>query len=662
MAAIDIWGTSEPDFLLEPSTSVYVKEDWGGEWVWIPWLAPAACSDGEGAAAQSATFEWRFGGLVQPNTPDAAVYDFVDIHACYIAVWVHDQYGSAPLWIGYVEDEDVHPWGDLYVPGGIQQIKAVGLKTLLDRKVILGSYACCDGAIKQVGRSIQFNRQIGGGRGLQGNRSANATEYGAHIFYTPGVDDDDAGVWSNADILDYALCFFANGEAAGGYDGPYFYLSGFRTALDKLYGSYESDDTVGPLVDRLISRSRGLGYRLITDGLGDIYIDVFSRFMSDNPEQEVVDGYSRLVDPHIVFSQAHSYDFVRVLGGFIQVCCTFAVNDANYAALSLAWTEALEAEYNAIDLEDTKDNDAARQSEEYSTVYQRFTVLRSWDWMCGSFNCAPSITVDGVLDYETVSPQYDGTRQFIRTIPFYEATLAGTIPQLRRAFVLVEVEDDDENARYYYVDKLDTLDRSSASVRLSDSDMGIVVAPPINHVAAKGTFPEDADTDAEPQWDFASMYLTAAFELDTRIWCAYEVANVTHPNEVPRVKIVEDADAQLIIIAPNTIYDIDPADPTGLLTSGESAILFRDDTERLRQKASLAAQWYAQQKATIILPIKGIHLVHPPGVIITGVIDAAGYTEVGTVVQQRTWDFPANTTTIVTGFEEFDAGPELMVI
>lgn len=661
MAALDIWGSDEPDFVTEPSTSIYVKDTWGGEWTWMPWLAPTGCADGEGVTPQSATFEWRFGGVVQPNTPDLAVYDFVDIRACYIAIWVHDEYGSAPLWIGYVEDEDVHPWGTVDIPSGIQQIKAVGLKALLDRKVILGSYALCNGTMAQVGRSIQFNRQIGGGQGLQGNRSANVTEYGAYAFYTPGVDGDDAGVWSNADIIDYALCFFANGEAAGGYDGPYFYLTGFRDALGMLYGSYEPDGNVGPFIDRLISRSRGLGYRLITDGIGDIYIDVFSRFMADNPEHEEVDGYSRLVEPRIIFSQAHSYDHVHVLGGFIQICATFAVNDADYAPLLPGWSEELEAEYNAIDLEDEKDNDAARQSEVYDTVYQRFVVPPSWNWICGAFNCAPSITVDGDIDYETTSPQYDGTRQFMRTIPFYESALTGTIPQMRRAFALALVEDDDENARYYYVDKLDTLGRSSASVRLSDSDMGIMVTPPINHIAGLGSFPENSDTGAEPQWDYASMYFTGAFELDTRIQCAYAVENNSYPNEVPRIKVVEDADAQLAIIAPYTVYDVDPTDPTGFLITGSSPILFRNDIARLQQKAAMAAAWYAQQKATVILQIKGIHLVHPPGVIITGVIDAAGYTEVGTVVQQRTWDFTANTTTIVTGFEEFDTGPELMI-
>jgi len=660
MPAINIWGTTEPDIAPEPTTSVYVKRDWADDWTWLPWVTCTACSDGKGGIPQSATFDWKFGRKRPPGAIDWAVYEFLNISGCYIAVWVHDDYGSAPLWIGFVEDENVNPWASLTVPTGEQQFKAVSLDEILNRRVVIGAYADCNGVLGQIQRQLTFNEQRPHDRGLQGNMSADLTVYDVYSFYTPGQGDDAAQVWSNADIIDYLLAFFANGEAEGGYDGPSFYLTGFTSPLENLYGTYEPGRHVGEMINRLIDRRRGLGYRLITDGVGDVYIDVFSYFMADNPEWDEVDGYSRRATPNITFSEAHSYDYVHVIGGPVSMCATFAVDDANYGDLVTGWSVADETAYLAINTGSAEGDDHARQSAEHDAVYQLFVVPKDWDGYCGSFNCWPVVTVDCDLSYASQSPQMTGRRQFKRTVPFYEGTDDGVAPTFRTAMVFVQVTDDFAFARYYYVDRLNLLNRNAAQVYPFDGELGFTVRPPINHIAALNYFdPDTQDSNYDPQWDLASMYVTAMWDLDTTLWCAYEVDRNTWPNEVPRVKVIEDPNAVAILIAPYTIYDVDES---GFVKTGASVTEFRNDADRLRDKGLLATAWYSQAKATVNLRLKGIHLVHQPGAIITGVVDAAGFTEVGTVVSQRFWDFRQNVTQIVTGFEEFDAGPELMAL
>jgi hypothetical protein len=52
---------------------------------------------------------------------------------------------------------------------------------------------------------------------------------------------------------------------------------------------------------------------------------------------------------------------------------------------------------------------------------------------------------------------------------------------------------------------------------------------------------------------------------------------------------------------------------------------------------------------------QGIVLEPAPGIVVGGAVDGAGFTEVGTAVTNREWDLVRNTTTIKTGFTEWDA-------
>lgn len=653
MASADIFGLTQPTLMTEPTEVVYVKRNWTDEWTWIPWLELVSATDAIAPDLGEATLKWRFGNIIQPNTGTAMYWDFLNIGGCYIGIDIYDQYGGAPLWIGLVPEETITPWGG-YVPQGEQTFTCVGLEELLRRAIVTGAYAQSYSGVEYIDRPMQHNKREGRtGLGLDGNRSPIAIN-GLHYFYTPVSGGTDAAKWTHLDEANYLLGHFVNNSTLG----PDWYLTGFTGALAQLEGVHNwENSSVFDALNSLISRRRGLARRVVTDGTGPIYLEVMSLFVSDNYDQGVIDGFGRNVEPTITIDRRQQYDQVHVIGGPLYMCCTFAVNDPNFATIKPLWTSELQAAYDAIDGGDSPaDDDAQRQSEAFRAVYQRFGIdITTWNWTVNGFNLRPMVSDFGEIGYATYAPQHNGGRKFERTIPFQDTPLAGTIADYRMPFVLVQVEDEDENLRFAYVDKLDAYGVRGANVRLSDSDMSVYIEPPINHVAASGIWPEDdRETGIAPQYSYLTYYMTAMFAIDSRLRMLIPIPGNYGRNEVITTKLLKDDDAIAIIIAPGTVYDVDPTNPTALLTTGASAIEHRNDIERLRQKAIMAAEWYGQQRATVTANIRGIQLAHRPGSIVLGLMDAAGWTDVGTVVTRRTWNRAENMTTITTGFEEFD--------
>jgi hypothetical protein len=204
------------------------------------------------------------------------------------------------------------------------------------------------------------------------------------------------------------------------------------------------------------------------------------------------------------------------------------------------------------------------------------------------------------------------------------------------------------------VDKLKAVEMDSANVTILDDCLGVQVEPTINHVAALNWLdPDTMLTNNPPQYDYTTYFLTAAIETDARLYVALPVYHGRTPSEIPRVKLLDDPKCTLTVIAPYTITDVDTSDPTYTLDSGADPIYPVDDGLRLFQKAQLAANFYGQQRTVIEATIQGVHLAYAPGSIIAGMVDAAGFTDVGTVVTHRVWDLLGNTTHIQTGRVEY---------
>jgi hypothetical protein len=487
--------------------------------------------------------------------------------------------------------------------------------------------------------------------------SPGVTDVGLHYFYHGLGGEDQAEDWNAAAVLDYVLGWYVNGKGVGGgYPGPKFYLIGRRDILGMIVRTWDLEGKNAlACLNAIVSKSRGLGARLLTDGVGPVYVEVFSLFAADNAAVWILDMGSRRLKPEITFEGSHTFDIISVRGKKpVRICCTFAVSDGNYAPLPAMWSGELETEYLAIGGpgNTAKISDAKRQVKRYKGVFQRFGVAGNWDWQCGVFNCAPAMNMNGELDFTGTSAQYSGSRKFDREIPYYETEVDDAEAQQRTAFVLVRVQEG-EGFVWYYVDKLLTRKLHGAHVTPSSSDMSVLVESAINHIAAKDIFTK-TDTAALPEYSYLQYYLTAQFPIDVYPAVERLVQVMGRRPEVPRVKVIEDAEAEIIVVAPGTIYDVSPSNPANALT--ETAMrYFRNDVPKLRAIADLAANWYSQQKAVINWVGQGIVLDPAPGIVVGGAVDGAGFTEVGTAVTNREWDLVRNTTTIKTGFTEWDA-------
>jgi hypothetical protein len=626
-----------------PVLSVYAKRYWSDGWTWLPWANVLSAGDHKGG---SVMLQWHFGSIMRQGQMTAALWDFLNIGQCWVTVYATDRYGSSQLGTWWIRDEVVRPSGNANYPDGEQLITGVTLEQVLYQKPMLGSWAIAAASAQFIDRPLTFNDNG------DPNMSPTAVATGDHYcFYTPAQADAAAAYWNNLAICDYGIGMFANGDGVGGYDGPVFLLTGFTAPLLDLAGTHATPDNVGDLLDAMINPARGIGWRVLTNGVGPIYIDVFSYFSDENADTNVIDLTDwRINDREIQFEHAETFDYIHYLGGYVQMCASFAVNDAACGPLIPAWSATQEAAYIA------KYDDVIRAGTVYAAVYQLFEVDPAWDWMIGEFNCAPLPTWYGGLDYATQSAQATGIRKFLRTVPIYEAAADGAALEYRSPFVVVDVSiDEGATWQYMLVDKLKSLDLDSATVTPLDKSMGVRVEPGINHVAGLNWLDPDGEgetTETPPQYDYSTYYLTAAFELDCRLYVMLPVYHGRTPNEVPRVKRLEDPNCAISVIAPYTIVDVQP---DALVDSGASVYYVRDDGARLWAKAMLAANFYGAQRATLNVKIEGVQFGFRPGSIIAGAIDAAGYTEVGTVVTGRVWDFVSLTTQITTGRVEADS-------
>jgi hypothetical protein len=196
---------------------------------------------------------------------------------------------------------------------------------------------------------------------------------------------------------------------------------------------------VGDALDALITPARGVGWRVLTSGAGYVYIDVYSYFTDENYDVNVIDATDRRIQPTLNIEHSKTFDMIFYRGGPITVCGTWAINDALALSgiLVAGWSATQEIAYCLEGLGDEEANDKARNAEVHSAVYQKFVVPVTWDWMFGAFNGSPMPTAYGGLDYTAQSPQANGKQRFMRTIPIYQDADDGSLPELRKPFVIV---------------------------------------------------------------------------------------------------------------------------------------------------------------------------------------------------------------------------------
>lgn len=716
MAMIDVYGGSAQTVVEESIATVWVKSSWlpdtpdgSGVWTWIPYLVADNGGDALGNGSGDMPFIWRFGNIAQPGTFTFAWFQHLTIKGAYIAVrrvrpntiylssGIDTEPPGDPLWIGWVPEETVMPDGGT-TSSGVQTFTARPLETLWDRMVAQGSLVDSDGVVGWVDTPVPFNRQSKQGGGIDGNRSADVTSWtvggeamtGAYYFQAPvaasGESDPTWYAWNNYDILRYILDTIANGFDLGGYSTPWAFLTGLAEWIDGDPGPLEymydtwrlHGRSVLRILDALIRKERGLLWYTTTDGVEDIWIVVDSFLGRNNSNHATLDArYDKRVKiDYIKFPETANYDSVEVRGGPVRMCCSFSTDDTTwveFAPLVPKWKAADETEYLALNASDAKIADSKRVRAKYQDVFSLFGLptpdypLGLWPFLLGDGETVPYFAASPYVDdwcniwYDAPAQLvYNGARSFNSMIPFWERTVAGAVPTLRKPFVIIGTVEDEAadplvwtfaNAR-----QMAALELPNAAVRFGRHAMDVTVKTRIPHVAALDLFDADnRNTGTDPAWRYTRYYGTAMFPTGNNL--RYRIP--LYPAgaaEIGRPYIIEDTSAEVWIIAPYTIYDVTD-DGADLLVTSADPVIWRDDRASIWDKGDLTAEGLDQQRAEAQFTIQGITLAYPPGTYLDGVITAAGYTDVGTVVVSRRWNFRRNTTTFTTSRQPIgDAG------
>lgn len=280
MAGIIVNNPTDPSVIYANQyTSVWIKPYWGAEWRYAPYLFPATSSERAAPADSTATYTWEFGTFLNLWNNAGATLLPINIENWFIKTEVHTQYGTFISWIGVVVGETMTEEGIDSVTGvqrGVQTLECRGLEYLLERRNVLGCYVGDATAWAYLPRTRDFN--VSSDREtLTGNRSASINTYsGTYLF------SDDGNKWSNLQIANYLISGFQPWYPWEVYRGqvqyvPLFYIVGQTDGLDLIFQEHRLHGlTVREALNRLIDRKRGYGWRIATNGVGAIYIVVFS--------------------------------------------------------------------------------------------------------------------------------------------------------------------------------------------------------------------------------------------------------------------------------------------------------------------------------------------------------------------------------------------------
>lgn len=637
-------------------TSFWFKRAWSDEWTWVPYVVGLHATEVANPGVAEMRFRFEFGNIKRWDRSIWDIYAPLFVQGAYVMVLVHDQWSEWPLWIGVVQFEQADLDNTEGYPQGRHEFVAYGMEHLLDRREIDGAWT--DAGF--IDRPVGFNKRDGFGLVRQGNRSTSVGARGVHLHSSEGE------LWSNLDIANYLIEYFSDA-------GISYEIVGATAALDQIVDEHEFYGlTLKQALDRLIERQRGLAWRLLTPTAagGTVYIYVFSIlayeiqyegiYLPANPDPAIVVTEGRF-DKRISvrFSELERFDRIEVIGGPISVCASFSYADGT---LEPGWTSAEETDYKTASSNETGEvNDTYRKADKLRNVYQKHRVPKDWDGQVGDGeggalnNALVSATRDAGYDTGTASVFWTMEKRFEQDIPLEEQTEQTDAEiDYRRAFALIQHPDPpDATDTWLYVEKLTTSDLEAARFTVSDRELSVYVEPRINHLMALNHFSGASDSDIDPSsggYDYETLIVTAFLKTDARLRTSIDVPG-TVATETGRTKIIAVPDAEVWLIAPNTVTDVEDGE---LVRSPYAYTEVRNDGAYVRAVAALAAAWYGQARATVVLECEYLTPEYYVGSLILGTMGSWHATLIGTPVTMKRWDMRTCTTTISTSFDELN--------
>ncbi|GMW03814.1 MAG: hypothetical protein AMXMBFR84_49480 [Candidatus Hydrogenedentota bacterium] len=642
MSSVAIYGQAPGTLRPATQQSVWFKRRWSDLYQWVPYAYCEKARQSVSPAVPEAILKFDYGDIKREDRNYRDIYLPLIVQDAYVAVVAHDAFHTWQVWSGVVQLEQCNIHGQSTYLSGRQQFTAFGVEHLFDRAHISTSHTSAG----VVDRPIKFNGQDAFGLLGHGN-------YGEDGDGIPWFEDT-GDLWSNLDIATYLVARFLPSDLT-------IEIVGATDALDTIFEEHNLRGmSVKQALDRLINRRNGLGWKLVVpfQDNAPLYIYVYSDLANSvsfggttipaNPDQIVLYADGRLdVDPSFNHSAIEQYDQVRVMGGPISICGTWSVSD-NPRTLDPAWTLAEGIAYeDGAHSADPAVNDRARQSEALSHVFSRFRVPDDWDGTLGGYNALPAVDDLGNFREDLRAPLYRKDKRFSRHIPILEdAADTDVAPDFRRMFAVIDVP----TLGFMPVHRLGDIGEgfNSCHVIPAENELAVFVRGNPNHVIGLNQYESEYPTNTEPSVDYATLRVTAMIESDRHLQVFLRL-RYAPDGTWQREKIINLPDAEMWIVLPNTVLDVDVA---GLVLSPSEYQQSRDDRQQLIKVALLAAQFYSQARATASIQFKYITPEYEPGMLLRGAIGVWHSVNVGTLITTKEFDFTAMTTTITTGWEE----------
>lgn len=623
--------------------SVWTKQNWSDAWAYQPFLFPEHSTEAAWPSESEATLIWEFGTYkVMWNTPYAYLTP-INIDNFYIQILTHTAYGTYISWIGVVVSSALVEEGvnqDTGIPAGVQTIQCKGLEYLIDRRVVNYTYAD-DGtgtAIK-LGSTRPFNRRHRRGASVQGNRSDDLGNDGVFLF------SPDGNLWSNLDIAYYLLEYFQPNE-------PVFYLVGQTSMLQEIYKEWNFlGMTVKEALQHLISRKRGLGVHLQTDGVTAVYLHIFSLSQQAFTGPAGIDVAANVNQLDVVLdndlhikgefdiNSMSAYDQIIVESEEnIKLC--FSISYAG-GSIEEGWTSTEQTSYEG-------GTDFDRSSDVLARVFTFFRVPNDLDLS----SIMPSVDNWGYVSLSPSGAYWLHDMAFLRWLPWLQPSGdPDAEPEHTEPLIWIQIPDSSP-AAYIPVDRMDEQGLQHCVPRMADRELGIEIRTTPNHILALNQWDGDGALKA-PEVDYTTLVATVNMPIDQKLRIVLPIQNYNFSSPTGRQVFIQIPDVEYWMVAANTVKDIDDAGAFVYNNSAATEVL-RDDGDRLRAFAVLAWIWYGQQRAAATFHIENNYPWFGIGNLIRSTISGLSAERIGTVVTEITRNYQLQSQVVKTGYGELD--------
>jgi hypothetical protein len=672
----------------------YFKFMWGDPWIHAPMVSVQRCSHKAAPGIGQASFIFDYGITKDHGASTFAEKGPLGLLNYWVKISLADEDGNEvqPFWYGVVPRASKLGLGG--VVGGKQTFQALGLEHALDRIVVDGTYVGNQSATsteEKIHWFPGFNEQERKGtKGFVGNRSNIFGPSGSFIFSA----FPDAKRWNAHQASLYIMKHYPMQEGMVldfAADGQYEALNG----IEEIWAPPADNLSVWQWLNLLIDRRRGLSFfirpRSDADPRIDVYVfSVVGQDVNIGDRTLPANNFQRFFNPFTTFAETHlvrpieitrttlsAYDTIEVVGERMVSIATYSFRDNT---LEEGWLVNDEAYYHNA-------TEEARTSDTYAGMFTRFVVPNNWNRFMPTIISAASnerinfkCGEDGIVEATTgsVGAIWRRRQRMERNMPlvssldyskFPAQTVHGPLqsgdPQeydeWKALFAFTQLPGHIFGGgigKYRQLDKLaeNNTGLPNCHIKPLDRKFGFEIDVSPRHLFARLRWPIDANgaflkVNENPKLFHTDIAVTAAVKCDERLRVMVNTETNMYTNERGYYHMVLNVPgADYWKVLKGTVVGIQDG---ALVRVNNNGMILRDDREVLDGIASFAAGWLGQVRRSVLMvmnrPDDWIRL----GAYITN-IGPPYNEEVNTVVSETETDFVEGTTTIQTGWGDYD--------